>query len=101
MTLNLKLAYPTLPGDATERQTTAALIRHAVTSQYREGIPRLELRVWGKIEALLDGPDDTIDLSTSQWTFIRDAVNKATWPVPWTKMVLVFLDALEEAERAA
>lgn len=101
MRLPLKLAYPTLPGDADEIRTTIALIRHAVAQKFPQGLPRVELRVWGKLEAALEEGLPELELSTTQWAFLRDAVHAAAWPVPWTKLVLTFLDALDEIERQA
>lgn len=101
MRLPLKLAYPALPGDADEIRTTVALIRHAVNQKYPQGLPRMELRLWGKIEDLFDTGESEIELTPSQWGFVYDAVQHANWPVPWTKLVIVFLDAMGLAEREA
>jgi len=99
MRFSLKLPYPTLPGDADEVRTTTALLRHAVTQKYPQGLPRVEVRAWAKIEDILDQGGPEVDLTPSQWTFLHDAVMAAAWPVPWSKLVVVFLDAIADAER--
>jgi hypothetical protein len=99
MDFPLKLAYDRLPADATEVQTTVALLRHAVTQKYPEGLPKTELRLWDRIDRALDTQADHVELTTAQFTFLRDAVHGARWPVPWARLATTFLDVLDEVER--
>jgi hypothetical protein len=101
MRLPLKIVYSRLPQDADEVKTTIALIRHAVTQRYPQGMPRVELRLWGKIEDQLDEPPAELELTTAQWNLIYEASQAAHWPVPWARLALTFLTALDEAERQA
>jgi hypothetical protein len=99
MDFPLKLPYETLPTDATEIQVTVALIRHAVTQKYPDGLPRTELRLWDRMDRTLDTNVDHVELTTAQFTFLRDAIQAAKWPVQWTRLAVTFLDALEDVER--
>jgi hypothetical protein len=99
MDFPLKIAYDKLPADATEMQTTAALIRHAVTQKYPDGLPRTELRLWERIDHALDGDPPSIELTAAQFTFVRDAAQAAKWPVPWARLATTFLDHLDAFER--
>jgi hypothetical protein len=99
MDFPLKIPYHPLPADANERQVTVALLRHAVTQKYPEGLPRTELRLWERVDRALDTEADHLELTTAQFTFIRDAIQAAKWPVQWTRLAVTFLDALEDIER--
>jgi hypothetical protein len=101
MVFPLKLAYDRVPADANEMQTTVAMIRHAVSQKYPDGLPRTELRLWARIDAAMDAeaPPESLELTAAQFTFIRDCAQAAKWPVQWTRYAVTFLDALEAAER--
>jgi hypothetical protein len=99
MQVDLKLAYPSLPPDADELSTTGALWRYAVNKKYPEGLPRLELRLWARIEDELDRKVSPIDLTMEQWKFLRSAMETTTWPVPWARHAVVLLNAMDEIER--
>jgi hypothetical protein len=99
MDFPLKLPYDRLPADATEVQVTIALIRHAVTQKYPEGLPRTELRLWDRIDRTFDLDPDHVDLTTAQFTFLREAVMSAKWPVPWARLATQFLDVLDHLEK--
>jgi hypothetical protein len=99
MNFPLKIHYDPLPSDANEWQVTVALIRHAVTQKYPEGLPRTELRLWERVDRALESDTDHLELTTTQFTFLRDAIQAAKWPVPWTRLAVTFLDALEDIER--
>ena len=100
MLLPLKLDYKTLPKDADEIQTTVALLRHAVNSKYPQGVPRTEVRLWANIEDQLDNPSASVEVTLDQFKFLREAVHGASWPAPWSRMVVVLLDAMNEGERS-
>jgi hypothetical protein len=97
--LPLELKYPTLPKDADARQTTVALIRHAVNAKYPAGVPRAETRLWAKIEDELDVATASVEVSLDQFKFLREAVSAAPWPAPWSRLAVTLLDAMDELER--
>jgi hypothetical protein len=96
----LKLPYNGLPPNATEVQTTIALIRYAVTQKYPEGLPRTELRLWARLEAAMEADGvDRVELTREQFTFIFECALAAKWQVGWTKVVVPFLEHLEACEK--
>lgn len=100
MQFTLDLKYESLPRDADAQQTTAALIRHAVNKKYPDGMPRSETRLWGRLEEEFSGGATTLELSLEQYNFIRDAVQATTWPVPWARMAVTLMDAIDDLEHA-
>ena len=65
-----------------------------------DGLPRSETRLWGGLEEKFTGGDSEIELSLEQFTFIRDAVQATTWPVPWARMAVTLMDAIDDLEHA-
>jgi hypothetical protein len=100
MQIDLKLPYPALPQDADEISTTGALWRYAVNKKFPDGLPRLELRLWAKIEDELDRKASPIEVTTDQWKFLRSAMEATQWPVPWARHAVVLLNAMDEIERS-
>jgi hypothetical protein len=100
MNLPLELKYSTLPKDADARQTTVALIRHAVNAKYPAGVPRTEVRLWARIEDELDVATASIELTLEQFKFLREAVHGANWPAPWARLAVVLLDAMDDLEKS-
>jgi hypothetical protein len=98
--LPLKLDYETLPKDADAVQTTVALLRHAVNSAHPAGLVKLDTKLWANVENKLDETPVTVDLTMEQWKFLRDAVDKATFPAPWSRLTKTLLDAMEDVERS-
>jgi hypothetical protein len=99
MQVDLKLPYPVMPPDADELQTTGALWRYAVNKKYPEGLPRLELRLWAKIEDELDRKVSPIDLSVDQWAFLRKVMADTPWPVPWARHAVLLMDHMDAIEK--
>ena len=100
MQVDLKLAYPSLPPDADELATTAALWRYAVNKKFPDGLPRMELRLWARIEDELDRKVSPIEISVDQWKFLRGAMEATQWPVPWARHAVILLNAMDEIERS-
>jgi hypothetical protein len=97
--VDLKLPYSTMPPEADELMVTGALWRYAVNQKYPQGLPRLELRLWAKVEDELDRKVSPVDLSVDQWVFLRKTMTDATWPVPWARHAVLLLDHMDEIER--
>jgi len=98
--LNLKLSYTTLPKDADELQTTIVLIRHAVNMTHKDGLGKLDTQLWAHIESKLDEQPATLDLTLEQWKFIREAVDKTTYPPVWSRLATALYDAMNEVEKS-
>ena len=100
MKLPLALPYEALPKDADATQTTAALIRHAVNQTHKDGLPRSETRLWAGLEKKFTDGNGEVELSLEQFSFIRDAVQATTWPVPWAGLADTLMDAIDDLEHA-
>jgi hypothetical protein len=97
MRLRLKLDYPQpWPENATAEQITLGLLRHAVTQKYPQGLPKLEVRLWARIEEEAASGADAIEISLDQSRFLAEALSATSWPVAWARSAVVLLDSLQQ-----
>ena len=95
MKINLNIEYVRMPDDVeTPATLSRRIIDQAALSRWRNGMPRQESRIWGKILEQLYQAEDEIELTEDQFELLRETVDQAVLLPHWSSWKWTLIDHL-------